>query len=102
MLFPIIQKNTGFVKKKRHCRGKSPSAMTRPRLLSVEGHAVGALVHSGIALMGAHQNGIQGAVVLGAAVVGALLYGAFDALVGMAVHRKILLAFYMERLGARK
>ena len=68
--------------------------MTRQRLLSVEGHAVGALVHSGIALMGAHQNGIQRAVVLGAAVVGALLYGAFDALVGMAVHRKILLAFY--------
>ena len=69
--------------------------MTGPRLLSVEGHAVGALVHSGIALMGAHQNGIQGAVVLGSAVVGALIYGTFDALVGVTVHKRSSSAFFV-------
>jgi hypothetical protein len=41
--------------------------------------------------VGAHQNAVQGAVVLGVAVVGAGLDGAFDALVGMTVHSCILL-----------
>ena len=36
--------------------------------------------------MGAHADAIQGAVVLVGAVVGALLYGAFNALVGMTAH----------------
>ena len=57
-------------------------------LLLAEGHAVGALVHGGIHLMGANQNLVQGAVVLVAAVMGALLDGTFDALVCMTVHRK--------------
>ena len=60
-------------------------------LLLVEGHAVGALVLGGIAFMGAYQNGIQRAVVLGSAVVGALTYGTLDALVGVTAHRKYLL-----------
>ena len=56
------------------------------QLLLAEGLAVGALVCSGIHLVGAHQNLIQRTVVLVTAVMGALLDGAFDALVGMTVH----------------
>ena len=55
-------------------------------LLLAEGLAVGTLVHGGIHFMGAHQDAVQRAVVLGIAVIGALLDGAFDALVGMVVH----------------
>ena len=55
-------------------------------LLLAEGHAVGALVHGGAALVGAHQNTLQGAVVLAVTVMGAAADGALDALVGMAVH----------------
>ena len=51
-----------------------------------EGLAVGALVHGGVGLVGAHHNPIQGAVVFVFAVISTLLYGAFDALVGMTVH----------------
>ena len=64
-------------------------------LLLVEGHAVGALVLSGIAFMGAYQNGIQRAVVLGSAVVGALTYGTLDALVGVTVHKRSSSAFFV-------
>ena len=42
-------------------------------------------------LVGAHQNPVQGAVVLGVAVVSAGLDGAFNALVCMAVHSCFLL-----------
>ena len=58
----------------------------QPELLLPEGLAVGALVLGGIALVGAHQDPVQGAVVLVLAVVCALTDGAFDALVGMTVH----------------
>ena len=57
--------------------------------LLAEGLAVGALILGGVGLVGTHQNPIQGAVVLGVAVVSAGLDGAFDALVGMAVHSKL-------------
>ena len=60
-------------------------------LALAEGLAVGALVLSGICFVGADQNAIQRAVVLAVAVISALLYGAFDALVGMAVHIHFLL-----------
>lgn len=60
-------------------------------LLSAEGHAVGALIHGGIGLMGADLDPIQRAVVLGFAVVGALMNGALHALVGMAAHNLYLL-----------
>ena len=43
--------------------------------------------------MGAHQNAVQRAVIFGIAVVSALLYGAFDALIGLAVHICFLLLF---------
>ena len=55
-------------------------------LLFAEGLAVGTLVLGGVALMGAHQNPVQGAVVLLVAVVCAGLHGAFNALVCVAVH----------------
>ena len=55
-------------------------------LLLAEGHTVGALVHGGIGLVGAHGDPVQGAVVCILAVVSALLNGAFDALVGMTAH----------------
>jgi hypothetical protein len=60
-------------------------------LLLAEGLAVGALIHGGICLVGAHQNVIQRAVVVGVTVVSALSYGAFDALVCIAVHSHDLL-----------
>ena len=41
--------------------------------------------------MGAYQNAVQRAVVLGVAVVSALLNGALDALIGMTVHGMFLL-----------
>ena len=56
--------------------------------LLTEGFAVSTLVSSGIGLMGANQNLVQGAVVLVAAMMGTLLDSAFDALVCMTVHRK--------------
>ena len=60
-------------------------------LFLTEGLAVSALVLGGVSLVGAHQNPVQGAVVLAVAVVGAGLNGAFDALVCMAVHVEFLL-----------
>ena len=55
-------------------------------LLLAEGLAVGALIHSGICLVGAYLDLVQRAVVLGVAVIGTGLDSAFDALVGVAVH----------------
>ena len=63
----------------------------------MEGHAVGALIHGGVALVGAHQDPIQGAVVLAAAVVAALMHGALDGLIGMTIH-KVSLLFSDSRL----
>ena len=63
----------------------------RMLLLLAEGHTVGALIHRGAGLMGAHQNLVQRAVVLVLAVVCAVPDGTFDTLVGVVVHLKILL-----------
>jgi hypothetical protein len=60
-------------------------------LFLLEGQAVGALIHSGVCFMGTDHNTLQGAVVCFVAVVCALSYGAFDALVGLAVHSPFLL-----------
>ena len=54
--------------------------------LLLEGLAVCALVHCGIGFVGAHQDPVQGAVVLAGAVVGAFADGTLNALVCMAVH----------------
>ena len=80
---------------------RNPSAASSRRrgstLFLTEGHAVGALIHSGVCLVGAHQNLFQRAVVGFIAMVRALTDGAFDALVGVAVHNKFLL-FFWDRL----
>lgn len=78
----MIQFMFTIVKTKKKGGGIAPP----PTLLHAEGLAVCALIHSGIQLMGAHQNTVQGAVVFGIAVICALLDGAFDALVCLAAH----------------
>ena len=72
---------------------KKTAAKAAVNLLLAEGHAVGTLIHGGVGLMGAHQNAVQGAIVFGITVVSTGLYGAFDALVCIAVHRFFLLYF---------
>ena len=72
------------------------SAAAFPCLLLAEGLAIGALIHGGIDLMRTDQDFIQGAVVLAVAVIGALLHGAFDTLVGVAVHAGFLLYLNSE------
>ena len=57
-------------------------------LLLTEGLAVGALILSGIHLVGADKDFVQRTVVLVAAVMGALLDGTFDTLVCVTVHKK--------------
>ena len=57
-------------------------------LLLAERHAVSALIHGGVLLVGAHADLIQGAVVLIIAVMGTLVDGAFNGLVGVIVHNK--------------
>ncbi len=85
--FLIISCFAPLVKKKMcgsfHCR-------TADSLLA-EGFAVGALVNSGVGLVGAHQDPIQAAEVLAVTVVCALLDSTFDTLVGVAVHIHSLL-----------
>ena len=56
-------------------------------LLLAEGHAVGALIHAGVGFVSTHKDPIQRAEVLSIAMMGALLDGAFNALVGVAIHR---------------
>lgn len=61
--------------------------------LLTERLAVSALIHSRICLVGAYQNAVQGAEVLGIAVVSAGLDGALDALIGIGIHYRSLLIF---------
>ena len=56
-----------------------------------EGLAVGALIHGRIYFVSAHQNSVQGAVVLVFAVMSALMHGALNALVGVTIHCFLLL-----------
>jgi hypothetical protein len=60
-------------------------------LLLSEGLAVCASGFRRILLVGTHQDPLQGAVIRIFAMVCALLNGAFDALIGMAAHIRILL-----------
>ena len=80
----IIKTICKFVKYGK--RKAAASAAAKDALLLAEGLAVGALVNSGIGLVGAYKNTIQRTEVFGVAVIGALLNGAFDALVGVAAH----------------
>ena len=93
--FNIFRKNSGdfllsycfsgISSRKKEEKGGS-LRRRRKKLSFAEGLAVGALIHSGICLVGAYQDLVQGAVVLGIAVVSAGLDGAFDALVGIVIH----------------
>ena len=67
------------------------SGASNQRSALTEGLAVGALIHGGVYLVGAHQNAVQRAVVLFFAVMGALVHGALNALVGMTIHCFFLL-----------
>ena len=58
-------------------------------LLLAERLAVGALILSGIHLMGAHQNTLQGAEVCVLAVMLALLNSTFNALICMTIHKYV-------------
>ena len=60
-------------------------------LLSVKGHAVGALLCGWIGLVGADADLIERAVVLAVAVILALADSAADALIGIAIHTFLLL-----------
>ena len=84
----IIASAEGFVKE--NC-GSMLLPQLPDSLLPAEGLAVSALICGGVDFVGAHQDLVQGTVVLMAAVVGALLDSAFDALVCMTVHNKSLL-----------
>ena len=55
-------------------------------LLSCKRHAVGALIHGGITLMGADLDLVQGTIVLHIAMVDALTNGAFDCFVSLHIH----------------
>ncbi len=67
------------------------AAFHRRELFLAKGHAVGALIHGGIALVGADLDLVQRAVIRGIAVMRAGDDGAFDAVVGMAIHSGFLL-----------
>ena len=75
-----------------------PGYSRKEALLFAEGHAVRALVHGGVALMGADQDAVQRTVVLPGAVVGAVGNGAFDTLVGVTAHSKVPPKKFLERL----
>lgn len=60
-------------------------------LLLTEGHAICALINSGICLMGTHQDPLQRAVVCLITVMGTLVDGTLNALVCVAVHNLFLL-----------
>ena len=66
------------------------SANWHPLLLA-EGHAVGALIHGGVALVGADHDLVQRAVVLTLAMMCALTDGTLNGLVGVLVHDNCLL-----------
>ena len=65
-------------------------------LLSAEGHAICALIHGGVALMGTYQNAVQSAVIGILTVVSALMNSTLNALVCFAIH--ICSSFFRDRL----
>lgn len=83
----MILFSSKFVKEKKRGGMKAAAFFS----LFVEGFAVGALIHSGVQLVGAHQNAVQRAVVLALAVMCALLNGTLDALICLVCHGMLLL-----------
>ena len=76
---------TGSVLPRQEKRSRQNSCRDGSLLLP-EGHAVGALIHGGVCLVGAHLDAVQGTVVFGVAVISALADGTFDTLVGIVFH----------------
>ena len=74
--------NSALVKRK--IRRRLPPYLSSSLL--AEGLAVGALIHSGIGLMGADQDPLQGAVIGILAVMCTLLNSTLNRLVCMAIH----------------
>ena len=81
----MINLSYHICEKKSIKKGRVLYAPYKESLLA-EGHAVGALIHGGITLVGAYQNAIQSAVVSILTVVSTLMHGAFNALVCLAIH----------------
>ena len=81
------------IRQESQTENAATSAAAFDSLLLAEGLTVGALVLSGVCLMGTHQNTVQRAVVLAVAMVCALLDGTLDTLICMAVHVRFLLLF---------
>ena len=88
----ILRLCVKFIYNKKNIK-RTAEAVLICRLLSVKRHAVGALLGSGIGLMGTHHDLIQRAVVLRTAMILALVDGALNVVVSTArmVHSYILL-----------
>ena len=71
----------------RQEKKRQQKAAAQRALALTERLAVGALILCGIGFVGAHQNPVQRTVVFAVAVISTGLDGAFDALVGMTIHK---------------
>ena len=60
-------------------------------LFLFEGQAISALIHGGVRFIGTNHDTVQRAVICLITMMGTLSYGAFDALVCMAIHVPFLL-----------
>ena len=67
---------------------KAAAVAAAKMLLLAEGLAIGALIHGGVCLVGAHLNAVQAAIILTAAMVLAGGYGAVDAAIGFLHNEK--------------
>ena len=80
-------------------RYKNATAQKVPlpkKSLLAEGHAISALLLGRVGLVGTHQDAVQRTVVGLVAVMGTLGNGAFDALIGIAVHNTLPPSFDFE------
>ena len=74
-----------------HKKTKAAAVAAAKMLLLAEGLAIGALIHGGVCLVGAHQDAIQRTIVLGITMVCALLDSTLNTLVGVTIHDSFLL-----------
>ena len=81
-LFPLIIDYINI-----YLKGRGSFILPRPPVLFfTEGHTIGTLVHSGIALMGTHQNTVQRTEVGIHAMMGTLRNGTFNSLICVTIH----------------
>ena len=83
----------GMNSSRKKAAAENTAANGESELLLAEGHAVGALILSGVCLVGTNGDAVQGTVVFLLAVMGTLADGAFDGLVGMTAHKKASFEF---------